>query len=292
MRCAHARGIVLFAIRRADDGHGGPNCRPQSDSHMPKTAEANYRESRARSSAPSAEWRVSRNAGAEERCRSVQWESIRYTQYKILIHCDLCRVSPLSNGSISINPAVGQDEVWTKLLLAAFAALALPARIHQTADANAVPWFEAGYIRSDFIYNPGDLMARNERILAHTKIILHKVKIGMADTAIVDFDCHIGRTWIPSFELIWPQRRGSVECGITLSRNHKHSPRRILQTSTGMTGILALRIPCRESFRALQAEAYSTGKWDGEVAISPVEWNLHPDSRKIRPAVNGARRRR
>src|SRR5215510_7494020 len=121
-------------------------------------------------------------------------------QDKILVYCDLCRGSTLSNGSISINRAIGQDEVWTKLLLAAFAACALPTRIHQTADTNAVIWFEARHDRTDFIYNSRDLVAWNERILAHTKVILHEVQIGMADAAKFNIDCHIGRTWIASFE--------------------------------------------------------------------------------------------
>lgn len=103
---------------------------------------------------------------------------------------------------VAVDPVVGEDGSFLAILFEpGTAGGAFATRIHQAPDADQIAGPEVSNFRPNGCDFPDDFMSGNDGILGHPPVIIDKVNIGVADTAITDLDSDIIRAGFPRFIL-------------------------------------------------------------------------------------------
>src|SRR5207244_5523805 len=174
----------------------GPDSLPGSDVQMP-------------------ERRVGGDAGAEQggdvRERKVRGDLERV----VLIHDDgrgvpsVCRSLP-----VLLESVIRPGGIFRTVLLQAFlTALTDPTGIHYGADPGQGAHFESLHLGSDACHAPDNFMAWDHREYRAAPLVPRLMDVGVADSAVQDFDEHVVRTRFTSLEVEWfDSRRRAFAC--------------------------------------------------------------------------------
>ena len=96
-----------------------------------------------------------------------------------------------ATGILGWTVVCGGETLEAILLIAVLARGAVPARIYHAAYGPQVSFCKLGYLRSDFRNFTDDFMSRDNWVFRDTPIVIHKMQIGVANSAIIDFDSNI-----------------------------------------------------------------------------------------------------
>src|SRR5713101_10013012 len=161
------------------------------------------------------ERRVGGDAGAEQggdiRKRKVRGDLERV----MLIHDDLRGVPAVRRSLlVLLGSVVCPGDMLRTVLLQTF--LATPADttgIHHCADASQLAHVQSLYRGSDACHAPDYFMAWDHRENRAAPLVPHLMDVGVADSAVHDFDEHVVRTQVASLEVEWfENRRWAFAC--------------------------------------------------------------------------------
>src|SRR5947209_4022308 len=142
--------------------------------------------------------RIRRDACAQQRRHTRQFEILRDAQYESFIHDDLLGISALRDLSrLAIRRVVGSGESLLALAIVlepSLAAIAHSARIHHAAHAGDVSDLVVLYLRTDARHASHDFVPDHQRINRVLPLISHRVQVRMAHAAKQDLDLDIFRT--------------------------------------------------------------------------------------------------
>src|SRR6059058_699362 len=126
---------------------------------------------------------------------------MRNPKHEILIDYDARRVSTVSNATgVFILAAISQNHSVTELLQPFFAIRARPARVDHAADRDQIAFFECLHLATGFHHTTDDLMSGHARVRSESPLISGNMQIRVADPAKKNFDLHITRHRITTFE--------------------------------------------------------------------------------------------
>jgi hypothetical protein len=129
----------------------------------------------------------------EQRCSPLDGKTVWDLENETFIRYDRFGIPAVGDATRIFGRTVvsGGETLEAILLIAVLARGAVPARIHHAAYGPQVSFCELGYLRSDFRNFTNDFMSRDHWVFRHTPIVIHKMQIGVAYSAIIDFDSNI-----------------------------------------------------------------------------------------------------
>lgn len=149
---------------------------------------------RVRPGIPVAQWRVQRDARAQQRRRHIQGQHVGYAQHVVFVDDDRFAVAALGWLAVFADRVVG--EVCARLAVlfdAARATVALAARVHETANPNAVALPVLGHLRAHGGHHAGDLVARDHRVIRLAPLGFDGMDVRVTDSGELDVDRHVVR---------------------------------------------------------------------------------------------------
>src|SRR4029077_8416061 len=155
------------------------------------------------------ERRVGGDAGAEQgghiRKRKI-WGDLERV---LLIHDVVGEVSAVRRGlPVLLEPVIRPGGMFRTVLLQAFlTALTDTTGIHHGADAGQLADVESRYRGSDACHAPDDFMAGDHGEHRTAPLVSRLMDVGVADSAVQNFDEHVVRTQVASLEVEWFERR-------------------------------------------------------------------------------------
>src|SRR5205085_3222183 len=148
------------------------------------------------------QWRISRDAGAEERRGPGQIELVGNSQDEILVDDDALRVAAVSDAAgMFVLAVVSEDRpVVAKLLEMIPAIVAGPAGIDHATDRSQLAFAEFFHVAPDFDDASDDFVAGHARIPGPAPLAARRMQIGMANAAKKDVDLDVARAGIAAIE--------------------------------------------------------------------------------------------
>jgi hypothetical protein len=132
---------------------------------------------------------------AEQRRDLLDVERLGDAEHEVLVHDDGLRVAALGDRAVGgVDAGVGADVALEAVLfLAGDAVLALAARVHHAADADAVADLVLGDVRADLGDVADDLVADDLRVLDGAPLTADGVDVRVADAGVGDVDRDVVR---------------------------------------------------------------------------------------------------
>ena len=208
-----ALGICHLSWRSCEADDMGPEGVGKLESHMPQSSQANHAYLLARTDLPVAEWRVGRDACAEEWCGGGGVDFIGNFQDEALVDDDLVRVTAeVQTASISGLAVVCASElIFTVVLQTLVAVGAGAAGINETADSDPVTRGEFCHGSTDLLDHADDLVAGNHRVKGTAPFIASLMDVRVTDAAVGNLQMDIMGARFTVLE-----REGGERCGCGL----------------------------------------------------------------------------
>jgi hypothetical protein len=137
-----------------------------------------------------AEGRIGRDAGTEQRCGALTGEPCGQSQDVVLVHHDPGGIAALGRSfAVPFVTVVGKTHAFrAELLLAGVAGLAVATGIHEATDADVVPDPETLDRRAGRLHGAHDLVPGDHGKDRAAPFVTDLVEVGMADPAEGDVD--------------------------------------------------------------------------------------------------------
>src|SRR6185295_5990776 len=137
---------------------------------------------------PMPQWRVHRDAGAQQWRGRFQGHAVGDPQHVVLVDHDGCAVATKGRYPVAAHSVVGQDRAGAVLIQAGLATGAFAAGVHVAADTDPVTDLVLGDLGAYFRDHTGDFVAGNHRVVGRTPLTPDGVDVGVADAGELDFD--------------------------------------------------------------------------------------------------------
>jgi hypothetical protein len=199
---------LLLSGALCDDRHDTAHRDANLDGHVSEATQPHHAEVVACLDAVLLEWRVARDARAQQRRRRSDVHLLGHHDRKRLLNDDVGRVASLRHPArvflLGAARTIGAREAATgaELLVAVGTLLARAARVHHAPNARDVAHLELGDLRADGDDAPEDLVADAERVLFGAPLALAGVDVGVADARVRDGDVHVLGTDRASVDLV------------------------------------------------------------------------------------------
>ncbi|MHC2543083.1 hypothetical protein ACVINY_003731 [Sinorhizobium meliloti] len=158
---------------------------------MAETAQADDRHLLAGAGLPVTQRRVERDAGAKQRCGSIERKVLRNGEHIAFLDDDMVGIAALGRGSVGLDAVVGHHEARQILLQVEITLGAGRAGVDEAADTHPVADLEPGDLGADCPDDADDLVARYHGEGRIAPFVARLVDVGMADAAIFDVDHHV-----------------------------------------------------------------------------------------------------
>ncbi|AFE14183.1 hypothetical protein MRGA423_18945 [Mycobacterium tuberculosis RGTB423] len=126
---------------------------------------------------------------AQQRRRHIQGQHVGYAQHVVFVDDDRFAVAALGWLAVFADRVVG--EVCARLAVlfdAARATVALAARVHETANPNAVALPVLGHLRAHGGHHAGDLVARDHRVIRLAPLGFDGMDVRVTDSGELDVE--------------------------------------------------------------------------------------------------------
>ena len=187
----------VVALGEAPAQHDGLRAHGGCDlhAHVPQPAHADDAHPLAGSGTPALERGVEGDARAHQRRGVLERHLIGDPHGVVLLDGDARRVAARRGKAVAAGAVVGPDRPrapGAELLLALSAHVALPAGVHETADADAVSHLELRHLGTHLADHAGDLVPADEGVVDAAPLLARGVDVGMADAGVGDVEVHLG----------------------------------------------------------------------------------------------------
>src|SRR6185295_4164836 len=194
--------ILALAGRMAEHGDVRTHGVAELDGHMAESAQADHAQFVTRLEPEMPQRRIGGDARAQQRCRALERNAFRDRENVILIDGDAGRIAAIGRRLLVLLVAViGQREArLAKLLLARAAGLAAAAGIDEAADADDMAGLPLLHMIADLGYPADDLVTGDHGKDRVVPLVLHLMKVRVANAAIENVDQHVVRTRLATLE--------------------------------------------------------------------------------------------
>lgn len=173
--------------------------------HVSESAQANHADSLSFADVPMAQWRVGRDAGAEQGCDRRQVEVLRNPQDESLVYDDRSRVTAIGHAAqVFVFAVISENRrPFAVVLQARPAAFTFAAGVNQAADPGQVARLKFVHFGADFCDPADNFVSGHDGVDGVSPFVACRMKIGMADAAIQDFYLDVLRARLTAFERKW-----------------------------------------------------------------------------------------